>query len=135
MILIEIFNKLTKREVGTFIVCEDHIDELKAAHHPGIHNYRELTRGFAGECQMCAGETTPITFEKTPENICLFVIFANDETENGWSACGQVGHLKYITDNQGNIYNTKEALYRRGVRRIYIQTGFELHIDEEPLDA
>ena len=135
MTLIEIFNKITKREVGTFIVCQDHLDELKTKHHPSIHNFRELTRNFTSECQMCAGKTTSITFEKTPENICLFVIFDNDETENGWSAYGHVGHLKYITDNNGNIYNTKESLYRRGVRKIYIQTGFELNIDKEPLDA
>ena len=80
---------------------------------------------------MCAeGETNPIDFDKTPENFELFVTFENDESESGWSASGRIGQLDYITDNSANIYNTKEALYRRGVRKIYIKAGFELHLDE-----
>ncbi|MXV73451.1 hypothetical protein F4Z99_04130 [Candidatus Poribacteria bacterium] len=131
MILVEILNKLTNRQTGIFMVCGEHLAELKATHIPDIFNFRYLTRGFQGECQMCAkGETTPISFDRTPENFDLFVTFENDEGEGGWSASGRIGHLDYITDNQGNIYNTQEALYSRGVRKIYIEAGFELHLDE-----
>ena len=136
MVLVEIFNKLTKRDVGTFMVCGKHLAELKATHIPSMFNIRHLTHGFVGECQMCIqGETTPITFDKTPDYFDLHVTFENDECESGWSASGTIGKLKYITDNSGNIYNTKEALYRRGVRRIQIESGFEIHIDEEPIHA
>ena len=131
MILVEILSKIVPSKVGTFIVCGKHLAELRASHIPSLFKFRYLTRGFAGKCQMCAkGNTTFINFDKIPESFNLYVTFENDESEDGWSASGQIGHLEYITDNDGNIYNTKEALYRRGVRKINIEAGFELHLDD-----
>ena len=130
MNLIELFNKLTKRQTGTFILCDKHLAEFKEMHAPGIFSFRELKKGFEGECQMCAeGDTTPIQFEKTPENIDLFVTFADDRGEGGWSASGRIGELDYVMDNEGRIFNTEESLYRHGVRKMYVETGFEIHLD------
>ena len=130
MHLVEITNKITARRVGTFIVCDKHLAELRKTHNPGIHLIKVLTSGFEAECQMCAGETTAITFDKTPEKIELHVTFENDHAEGGWTGHGQIGDLEYVMDNEGNLYNTLEALHRRGVRKIYIETGFELHLDD-----
>ena len=134
MILVEIINTLTQNSVGIFMVCGEHLAELKATHIPSLHRFRYLTHGFQGECQTCTdrniGLTNPIEFEKTPEYFDLHVTFENDECEGGWSASGQIGKFNYVTDNSGNIYNTREALRRRGVRKINIEAGFEIHLDE-----
>ena len=132
MVLVEILNKLTKRSTGHFIVCGKHLAELKATHIPNLFTFRHLTRGFQGECQMCVeGDTSPIDFDPIPEeNFDIYVTFENDEGEGGWTASGRIGNLQYVTDNDGRIYNTRESLHRRGVRKMYIEAGFELHLDD-----
>ena len=42
---------------------------------------------------------------------------------------GTAGQLNYVADNEGGIYTTMEALRRRGVSKLYIQAGYELHLD------
>lgn len=130
MHLVEIINKITTKQIGTFIVCDDHLAELKEKHDPGICMVKVLTSGFEAECQMCAGETTPVTFDKTPEKIELHLTYENGHAEGGWTASGQIGDLDYIMANDGKLYNTLEALYREGVRQIYIEAGFELNLEE-----
>ena len=41
---------------------------------------------------------------------------------------GTAGQLNYVADNEGGIYTTMEALRRRGVSKLYIQAGYELHL-------
>ena len=131
MILVEIRNKLTNRDVGTFIVCDDHLVELKEAHKPDIFHIREITDGFKGECQMCVGgEITPIDIDEAPESFEIQVGFADGSWEQGWTASGTGRHLTYIT-NGSEIYNTQESLQRRGITEIYIEAGYRLHLDEE----
>ena len=97
-----------------------------------MFNIRHLTKDFEGECEMCNdSKRTPIQFDKTPDEIELFVMFDNGLYESGWSASGQIGDLHYVTDNNGRIFNTQEALYRHGVRMLFIKADFQLHIDFE----
>ena len=39
------------------------------------------------------------------------------------------GQLNYVADSEGGIFTTMEALRRRGVSQLYIQAGYELHLD------
>ena len=130
MNLIELVNNITKNHAGTFIICDKHLEEFKEMHPEEIFNYRYLTKGFEGECQMCAeGELSPIQFESIPESIEIMVTFDNGISEMGWHGCGQIGHIQFIQDNDGRIYNTQEALHRRGVRKLNITGHFEMHLD------
>ena len=129
MILVNIINKRTKSEVGTFILCDKHFAELEASHLPSLFGVRQLTSGFVGECLECTeGEATPIDFDNEPENLEVHVTF-NDESGEMWSASGRSGHLTHVS-NSSEIFTTREALKRRGVAKIYIEAGFELHLDE-----
>ena len=74
------------------------------------------------------GEQTPIEFDPVPEQIEVYVTF-DDDSGDTWSASGRAGHLTYVCDTEGGIYTTMEALRRRGVSRLYIQAGYELHLD------
>lgn len=129
MILVEIINTPAQQEIGTFLLCQQHFAELKGLPR-SLFRVRELTRRHVqGECIECTeGEATPITFDETPEHIDVYVTFNNDEGEQ-WSASGKNGHLTYITDGNGHYYTTLEALKRRGIAKLYIETGFELYPD------
>ena len=128
MILVNIINRQAQQEIGTFIFCERHFAELKGLRW-SLFKVRELTRHVRGECIECTeGEATPITFDDTPDHIDVHVTFANDEGEQ-WSASGKNGRLTYVTDDKGHFYTTLEALKRRGVAKLYIETGFELYLD------
>lgn len=130
MKLVNIINRRAQQEIGTFIFCEQHFAELKGL-PANLFTLRELIRfHVVGECLECTeGQATPITFDEPPDNIDVYVTFDNDEGEQ-WSASGQNGHLTYITDGNGNYYTTLEALKRRGVTKLYIETGFEMHLDD-----
>ncbi len=134
MILVNVMNTFTKAEVGTFILCDAHFADLQASHVPALFNIRKLMHGFVGECIECCAKTDPaatlIEFDPTPEQIAVHVIFDDASGEN-WSASGRAGHLTYLCDNAGGIYTTKEALRRRGVSKLYIEAGYEVHIDDE----
>ena len=129
MILVNMINKRTKSEVGTFIFCDKHFAELEASHLPVLFSIRRLTSGFQGECAQCTeGEATPIDFDNEPENLEVHVTF-NDESGEMWSASGRSGHLTHVS-NSSEIFTTREALKRRGVAKLYIEAGFELNLDE-----
>lgn len=130
MILAELINTLEKKEIGTFIFCKKHFAELEASNiSEKIFRVRKLTRHVRGACCECTeGEQTPITFDETPETLEVYVTFTDDSGEM-WSASGRTGRLTYVTDNKGNFYTTQEALKRRGVAKLYIEAGFELHLD------
>ena len=129
MILVNVLNTLTKSEVGTFILCEKHFAELETSHLPSLFRVRRLSSSFQGECVQCTeGEATPIDFDETPETIEVYVTF-NDESGETWSASGRAGHLIYVS-NSSEIFTTLEALKRRGVAKLYIEAGYELHLDE-----
>ena len=130
MILVNLINTLTKSEIGTFILCETHFKELEASHIPQLFNVRLLTSHFQGECIQCTeGEATPIDFDEVPENIEVYVTF-NDDSGETWTASGRAGHLVYLA-NKGEIFTTREALKRRGVAKLYIEAGYEVHLDED----
>ena len=138
MTLVDVINKITGADVGTFIVCKEHFAELNKTQIESLFKIRKLTDGFLGECVQCSAKmnqtATPIDFDPTPENIVVFVTF-DDDTDEEWSASERAGHLSYVVDNDGSIYTTKEALRRRGVNRLYIEAGYELHIDDiQPTD-
>ena len=78
--------------------------------------------------QCTEGEATPIDFDETPETIEVYVTFNNESGET-WSASGRAGHLIYVS-NSSEIFTTLEALKRRGVAKLYIEAGYELHLDE-----
>ena len=125
MHLVNLVDTLTKSEVETSIVCDVHLAELEAS----PFKVRRLTSDFAGECIKCTeGEATPIDFDETPETIQVYVTFA-DESGEMWSASGRAGHLIYVS-NSSEIFTTLEALKRRGVAKLYIEAGYELHLDE-----
>lgn len=129
MILINIINKHTKSEIGTFLLCPEHHAALHASHISALFAIRMLNRHCYGECIECTqGEQTPIEFDPVPEQIEVYVTFEDDSGDT-WSASGTAGHLTYVCDNEGGIYTTMEALRRRGVSRLYIQAGYELHLD------
>ena len=130
MMLVEIINTQTQQELGTFIFCQQHFAELNGL-PASLFRVRELTRfHVVGECIKCTeGQATPITFDETPDNIDVYVTFDNNEGAQ-WSASGKNGHLTYITDGNGHYYTTIEALKRRGVAKLYIETGFEVHLDD-----
>ena len=129
MILVNVLNTLAKSEVGTFILCEKHFAELEASHLPSLFRVRRLSSSFQGECVQCtAGEATPIDFDEVPETIEVYVTFA-DESGETWSASGRAGHLIYVS-NSSEIFTTLEALKRRGVAKLYIEAGYELHLGE-----
>lgn len=130
MNLVNILNTAAKSEIGTFVFCDACLERLERSQLPRIFRLRKLTTGVEGECIECTeGEATPITFDETPEHIDVYVTFDTDESEQ-WFASGQNGHLTYITDGNGHYYTTREALKRRGVAKLYIETGFELHLDD-----
>ena len=130
MNLINIINTFEKSEIGTFVLCDKHLEKLEKSDMPkSIFRLRKLTNHAEGECIECTdGETTPIEFDPVPENIEVWVTFTDDSDEK-WSASGRAGHLFYLTDTTGAIYTTKEALQRRGVAKLYIEAGFQLHLD------
>ena len=130
MKLVNLLNRLTKSEVGTFILCETHFAELEASHIPQLFNVRLMTSHFQGECLQCTeGDATPIDFDEVPENIEVYVTF-NDDSGETWSASGRTGHLMYVA-NKGEIFTTREALKRRGVAKLYVEAGYEVHLDED----
>ena len=129
MILVNVINKLAKSEIGTFLLCAEHHAALQASHIPALFAIRTLTPHCKGECIECTqGEQTLIEFDPVPEQIEVCVTFEDDSGEM-WSASGRAGHLIYVCDNEGGIYTTMEALRRRGVNKLYIQAGYELHLD------
>lgn len=130
MNLVNIINTFSKSEIGTFLLCDKHFEQLKASDVPdSIFRIRELTNHVEGECIECTeGEATPITFDEPPENLEVFVTF-NDDSGETWSASSRAGRLTYVADKQGGIYTTMEALRRRGVEKLYIEAGYELLID------
>ena len=129
MILVELINTQTKTEIGTFILCDAHYAALEASPPLSMFRIRKLTHGFQGECVECTeGEASPIAFDEVPENIEVFVTF-NDASGEMWSASGRMGQLSYLS-NSGEIFTTLESLKRRGVSKLYIETGYELHLDE-----
>ena len=129
MILVNLINKLRKSEIGTFLLCAEHYEALHASQISALFAIRVLTRHSEGECIECnQGEQTPIEFDPVPEQIEVYVTF-DDDSGNTWSASGRAGNLTYVCDTEGGIYTTMEALRRRGVSRLYIQAGYELHVD------
>lgn len=128
MILVNLINQITKSDAGTFILCDEHFAKLESDNIESITKIRKLTHGFVGECIQCTdGDATPIDFDPVPENIEVFVTF-DDDTDETWSASGTAGHLIYVS-NTGEIFTTMEALRRRGVSKLYIEAGYELHLD------
>ena len=129
MILVNVINKLRKSEIGTFLLCAEHYEVLHASQISTLFAIRTLIRHAEGECIECTqGEQTPIEFDPVPEQIEVYVTF-DDDSGDTWSASGRAGHLMYVCDNTGGIYTTMEALRRRGVSRLYIEAGYELHLD------
>ena len=129
MILVNVINKLAKSEIGTFLLCDEHYEALQASHIPALFAIRTLNRHCKGECIECTqDEPTPIEFDPVPEQITVYVTF-EDGSGGMWSASGTAGHLTYVCDNDGGVYTTMEALRRRGVSQLYIQAGYELHLD------
>ena len=130
MVLVDVINKLAESEMGTFLFCEQHYAALVSFYPTNLFRIRELTRDAEGECIQCTeGEATPITFDEVPESLEVRVIFT-DNSDELWSASGRSGHLIYVSDNDGCIYTTMQALRRRGVEKLYIEAGYEVYTDE-----
>ena len=130
MNLIEIINVPLSKSEGHSILCDKHYNEVKSAQNNALTQIRHLTEGFKGDCQMCTGDkTNRIEFDPTPETFEIQVHFSNGECEQGWTASGQAGHLIYITNGE-EIYNTMESLKRRGIKEMYIEAGYRIHIEE-----
>lgn len=130
MNLVNILNTAATSEIGTFVFCDACLERLERSQLPSIFRLRKLTNRVEGECIECTeGEATPITFDPVPDTLEVWVTFT-DDTDERWSASGQNGHLTYISDGNGHCYTTREALKRRGVVKLYIEAGYELHLDD-----
>ena len=94
-------------------------------HHPIALAVNDVT----GECQMCAdADSTPIIYHLVPDSIEVHVVFVGGVAEV-WEGAGGMGRLDYLTDNDGNVYTTMQALKKRGVRCITPENHHEIEVD------
>ena len=130
--LARIVNGITRKGEGIILLCDRHLSQTQAMYSDGRASEKTLsvmTQTLSGECQMCSdADSTPIIYHLVPDSIEVHVVFVGGVAEV-WEGAGGMGRLDYLTDNDGNVYTTMQALKKRGVRCICIENRHEIEVD------